>query len=255
MVLRDHGVELAAGRAHEEAVRGQRPRDVDPFRAQPGHRGREHVDLLAPEEPSLAGVGVERRTARCAAPPAPSAGSSRWTRRTTRTTSSARTASGTDRKDRWIVTSATRSPPPTNNIATSSDPAASASISVWPGHGWPAAASDSLLSGAVTRASTRPAIASLRRREHGRGGGSTSGRRRAAEHDLPGGTDVDDAHAGHRPGEREAPRALLEDVGRSVDRQLGLRPLLRGQRLQDDLGADAGGIADGQRQSQDTRGH
>ena len=64
-------------------------------------------------------------------------------------------ASGTVRSDRWMVTRATRSAPPTNSMATSDTPATSASISVWPGQGWPAAASDSLLRGAVTRASTR----------------------------------------------------------------------------------------------------
>ena len=59
-----------------------------------------------------------------------------------------------------MVTSATRSPPPTNIIATSGVPEAAASISVWPGQGWPAAFSDSLFKGAVTSACTRPSRAS-----------------------------------------------------------------------------------------------
>ncbi len=54
------------------------------------------------------------------------------------------TASGTERSERWIVRSATRSPPPTNSIATSETPAASARSSVCPGQGWPAARRDSL---------------------------------------------------------------------------------------------------------------
>ncbi len=45
-------------------------------------------------------------------------------------------------------------------MATSDTEAASASISVCPGQGWPAARKDSLWSGAVTTASTRPASAS-----------------------------------------------------------------------------------------------
>ena len=140
---------------------------------------------------------------------APKRGSSRWTRRTTRATSAPVIASGTDRSERWIVRSATRRPPPTNIIATSAAPAASASISVCPGQGCPAARSDSLCRGAVTTAVHAPGESVARRGEDRR-------RRRA-----PG--------VGRDPAELERPSVHVDD--RALERRRRPKRATRSVRL------------------------
>jgi hypothetical protein len=58
VVAGDHRIELALERAQEQRVRGERTADVLALVAKLGHGGREHVPLLAPEEAAFARVRV-----------------------------------------------------------------------------------------------------------------------------------------------------------------------------------------------------
>ena len=92
-------------------------------------------------------------------------------------------ASGTERSERWIVSSATRRPPPTNIIATSGAPAASASSSVCPGQGWPAARSAFLVERRRHEGVHPPRRRVTGGTQDGLGGGGAAGRRGAAPRD------------------------------------------------------------------------
>ena len=78
-------------------------------------------------------------------------------RRIVAATRSRVTRSGTRRSATWVVTWMTLSSLPIRSIAKSLVPVSSARISVWPECWTPAAASASLLTGAVTMPSISPA--------------------------------------------------------------------------------------------------
>ena len=84
-----------------------------------------------------------------------------WARRTTRSTRSRVTRSGTRLSATWVVTWITRRSGPINSMAKSRVPESRARISVCPVCSRPAAASASLLMGAVTMPSSWPAWQSV----------------------------------------------------------------------------------------------
>ena len=109
-------------------------------------------------------------------------------------------------------------------MATSATPAASASISVWPGQGWPAARSDSLWSGAVTTPSTRPASASRAAASTARAAARPAGGGNRADRDRPA-AHVDDLDAqGRGRRQPEAADPILEGGERSVHDPVRPRP-------------------------------
>ena len=66
-------------------------------------------------------------------------------------------ARGTSASGRWVVTRATRSPPPASIITTRSQPVRAARYSVWPENAMPASQITPLCTGAVTIAANSPA--------------------------------------------------------------------------------------------------
>ena len=125
-----------------------------------GDRGRDDVDLLAPQVPALAGVGIE-----------PADGDARRRDRELRgelgaddasvaATASRVTAAGTSLSARWVVTSATRSGascgPPTSIITTRGVCVRCAKYSVCPVKGMPASMKTLFCTGAVTSAANIP---------------------------------------------------------------------------------------------------
>ena len=149
-----------ARRARTPCRRAAAPTRRRPRRTSRLDRRPHDVELFAAEQAALPRVRVDAANGDLPAPRRRSGAARGGAAGPPARTSSAVTASDTDRSERWIVSRATRSPPPTNIIATSVTPAASASSSVCPGQPWPAACSDSLLIGAVTRPASRPASAS-----------------------------------------------------------------------------------------------
>ena len=85
----------------------------------------------------------------------------RWASRIVRSTRSRVTSSGTRRSATWVVTWMTFSSLPMRSMAKSRVSVSWARISVWPECWTPAAASASLLTGAVTIAWISPALASV----------------------------------------------------------------------------------------------
>ena len=145
-----------------------------------------------------------------------------------------------------MVSSATRRPPPRNSIATSVTPAASASISVWPGHGWPAAARDSLFRGAVTIASTRPDLTSpTARSTDAAAARPAAGEVRPRAMGSSEGTSTTRAPRSCGQPQAETFRTVEERRHGPVDDHGRVGPLRGGEGAQDDLGADPGGVADG----------
>ncbi len=82
--------------------------------------------------------------------------SARCVRRIVVRTASGVTWRGTLASGRWRVTSTTRNGPPTNIMAMRGDRVARARNSVWPMKGMPARWMAALVTGAVTKACTRP---------------------------------------------------------------------------------------------------
>src|SRR5579884_2908912 len=190
--------------------------------------------------------------------------SSRRTRAIVRRVSRTRarvTWASASRRARWRVRKKIRRLPITNMVSDSELPASAASISVWPGYGYPAAHSASLWRGAVAIAWTSPASASRTARSTA----CAAARRRldlphpeAPEVDVP---EVEDVHPARlvaaRIGRGDGLHAEPEPQGpdgvghhAQVAHHEGPRDphhLRVGHGLRDDLGPDTCGVAHGDR--------
>ena len=198
-----------------------------------------------------------------------------WAMRIVSSTASKVTASIALRSDRWIVTSTVRSSSLASIMRTGGAwppcAARACSISVWPGYGTPAAASASLWIGAVTIPPACPCCTSRTACSIACRRGPAAAGVDAAERRLD-----QVGRAGPRPGAPAGSRAARRrSCPRSSSRATGSRPPTiaggaphdgdvaddeRARRLAaleqpgDDLRADAGGIAHGDRQRQRRRG-
>ena len=190
-------------------------------RARVGDGRRQHLVVLGPEEPALAGVRVQRGDREPRRGQAEAGAARAAVRAIVAVTCSRVSSAGTSRSGTCTVASTTFSIGAWNIIATRGAPHRWPSRSVWPFHGRPAAAKAGLLTGAVAMASTRAVAGVVDGADQRVVGGPA---RRGA--DLAHG-DVDRGLVDHR---------LAHGAHRRI-----------GGGLAGDLGSDAGGIADGDR--------